>query len=180
MSDHTSDTNQNAAQNGPEFDGAGPADLAALKEQAGKAAEFYERLVRTTADFENFKKRAARDRDEARRNGTESVISRLLPALDNFEMAMVAANQPGTSIDVLRTGVSMIQSQLKAAIVEFGVEEIQATGQTFDPAIHEAVSQQETADVPEGRVVQQIRKGYRMRDRLIRPASVVVARKPSA
>jgi molecular chaperone GrpE len=74
----------------------------------------------------------------------------------------------------------MIQSQLKAAVAEFGVEEINAHGQVFDPAVHEAVSQQETTEVQEGRVVQQMRKGYRLKDRLLRPATVVVARKPAA
>ncbi|HTI69058.1 MAG TPA: nucleotide exchange factor GrpE [Candidatus Limnocylindria bacterium] len=187
MSDNSNDTHQNPGGGVPGYDGAdsgvGPeslADLAALKEQAAKAADYYERLVRTTADFDNFKKRAARDRDEARRSGLESVITRLLPALDNFEMALVATNQAGVSLDTVRTGVTMIQSQLKAAIAEFGVEEVNALGQTFDPAVHEAVSQQETAEVQEGQVVQQLRKGYRLRDRLLRPASVVVSRKPSA
>ena len=176
MSEHYSETSENQAEQG----NTTPADLAALKDQAAKAAEYYERLVRTTADFENFKKRAIRERDDARRSGTESAVAKLLPALDNFEMALAATHQAGVSVETLRTGITMIQSQLKGVISELGVEEINAAGQPFDPAIHEAVSQQETAEAPEGQVVQQLRKGYRMRERLIRPASVVVARKPSA
>jgi molecular chaperone GrpE len=71
----------------------------------------------------------------------------------------------------------MVQSQLKSALVEAGLEEIDAAGKPFDPAQHEAISQQETAEVPEGQVVQQVRKGYKLRDRLLRPAGVIVARK---
>jgi molecular chaperone GrpE len=73
----------------------------------------------------------------------------------------------------------MIQQQLKSILAETGLEEIDAHGKPFDPMLHEAVSQLETADAPEGRVVQQIRKGYKLRDRLLRPAAVVVAKKPS-
>ena len=74
----------------------------------------------------------------------------------------------------------MIHQQLKNVLAEAGLEEVDATGKTFDPNLHEAVSQQETADVPEGQVVQQLRKGYKLRDRLLRPASVVVAKHPTA
>ena len=73
----------------------------------------------------------------------------------------------------------MIQQQLKAALTEAGLEEVDATGKHFDPRFHEAISQQETAEVPEGQVLQQVRKGYKLRDRLLRPASVIVAQKPA-
>ena len=73
----------------------------------------------------------------------------------------------------------MVYNQLKAALAEAGLEEIDASGRPFDPNLHEALSQQETADVPEGQVLRQLRKGYKLRDRLIRPASVVVAKKPA-
>jgi molecular chaperone GrpE len=74
----------------------------------------------------------------------------------------------------------MIQQQLKSALTEAGLEEVEASGKPFDPNLHEAVSQQETPDVPEGRVTQQLRKGYRLRERLLRPATVIVAKKPAA
>jgi molecular chaperone GrpE len=80
----------------------------------------------------------------------------------------------------LQAGIAMIQQQLKGVLAEAGLEEIDANGKPFDPTLHEAVSQLETADAPEGQVVQQIRKGYKLRDRLLRPAAVVVAKKPSA
>lgn len=163
----------------PEAAGANlsPEAVAQLQSQL---AEAQERYVRLYADFENFKKRSTRERDDIRRAAVEGVIGRFLPVLDNFEMAMAAARLPATTLETLRAGVEMIHGQLRGALTEFGVEEIDAAGKPFDPSIHEAVSQQETADVPEGQVVQQVRKGYRLRERLLRPASVVVARPPSA
>jgi molecular chaperone GrpE len=79
----------------------------------------------------------------------------------------------------LQSGIAMIQQQLKSALLETGLEEIDATGKPFDPMLHEAVSQQETTDAPEGHVLQQLRKGYKLRDRLLRPAAVIVAKKPA-
>ena len=112
-------------------------------------------------------------------DAVESVVARFLPVLDNLEAALAAAQQPGAGVENIRTGVSMIHGQFKGAFAEFGVEEIDAVGQPFDPSLHEAVSQLETSDVPEGQVVQQLRKGYRNRERLLRAATVVVARPPS-
>ena len=153
--------------------------LAELKEQAGKAAQYYDQLVRTVADMENFKKRAARDRQDAVKFANEALLERVIPVLDNFDAALAAANAPNTSVESLQSGVNMIQQQLKSAMNEAGLEEIDATGKTFDPNLHEAISQQETADMPEGHVVQQVRKGYKLRERLLRPASVIVAKKPA-
>jgi molecular chaperone GrpE len=153
--------------------------LAELKEQAGKAQQYYEQLLRTTADLENFRKRTARERTEAIKYANESLLEKIIPILDNFEMALTAAGAANTSVESLQSGVSMIHQQLKSAMVGAGLEEIEAGGKPFDPNLHEAISQQETADAPEGQVVQQLRKGYKLRDRLLRPASVVVAKKPS-
>ncbi len=154
--------------------------LAELKLAAARGVEAQERFVRLYADFENFKKRAQRERDDARRTAIESVVTRMLPVVDNFEMALQAAHQPGTTVETLKAGVSMIQGQIRGVLGELGVEEISAVGQPFDPSLHDAVSQIETLEAPEGQVVQQVRKGYRCRDRLLRPASVVVARAPGA
>ena len=153
--------------------------LAELKEQAARAAQYYEQLLRTTADLENFKKRAARERLEAIKYANESLLEKFIPVLDNFEAALAAANAPNTSIQSLQAGVNMIQLQLKSAMSDSGLEEINAAGQPFDPNLHEALSQQETSDVPEGHVVQQVRKGYKLRERLLRPAAVIVAKKPA-
>ena len=149
-----------------------------LKSRAAKADENWERLLRTTADFDNFKKRAAREKQDALRYATEGLISKIIPVLDNFEMALAAAqNSSAEGLKSLQDGVTMIQSQLKSALTDSGLEEVDASGKTFDPNIHEAVSQQESDDVPEGHVLQQLRKGYKIRERLLRPATVIVAKK---
>ena len=157
-----------------------PAQIEELIAQAAKADEHWDRLLRQTADLENFKKRAARERQEAIKFANESMLEKLVPVLDSFDMALAAANQPQTNTaDSLKAGVSMIATQLKAALTESGLEEINSLGAPFDPNWHEAVSQQESAEAPEGQVVQQLRKGYKLRDRLLRPAMVVIAKKPA-
>jgi len=158
-----------------------PQQIEELKLKAAKADEHWERVLRATADLENFKKRAARERQEAIKFANASLLEKLIPALDNLEMALAAANNAEIhSMESLKTGIAMICNQLKAALADTGLEEIDATNQPFDPNLHEAVSHQESADVPEGQVLQQLRKGYKLRERLIRPATVVVARKPDA
>jgi molecular chaperone GrpE len=160
---------------------ATPEQLEELKERASKAEEYWDRLLRQTADFDNFKKRAAREKTDAIKYANEGLLQKLIPILDTFEMALAAASNENAagSAQSLQQGVAMIQSQLRNALLEAGLEEIDATNKVFDPNLHEAVSQKETADVPEGNVVQQMRKGYKFRDRLVRPASVVVAKKPA-
>jgi molecular chaperone GrpE len=154
-------------------------NVQALKERAARAQEHYDQLLRTTADFENFRKRSARERQDALRYANEALLQKLIPVLDNFDMAISAtANAKDGAAQSLQTGVNMILTQLRAALNEAGLEEIDATGKPFDPNFHEAVSQQESADVPEGRVLQQLRRGYKLRDRLLRPATVIVAKKP--
>jgi molecular chaperone GrpE len=162
----------------PEFT---PEQLTELQARAAKADENWERLLRVTADFENFKKRAAREKAEAAQFASAALLQKLLPVLDNFEMAQAAAQTvQGDKLASLQAGIAMIQQQLKSAFAETGLEEIDvANGKPFDPMWHEAVSQVETTDTPEGQVVQQLRKGYRLRDRLLRPASVVVAKRPA-
>ena len=155
--------------------------FAELKERAAKADEHWDRLLRTTADFENFKKRAAREKQDAIKFANESLLQKLIPVLDHFDMALAAAqNAQADGVQSLHAGINMIYQQLKTLLVETGLEEVDAAGQRFDPNLHEAVSQKETAEVPEGQVVEQLRKGYKFRDRLLRPASVIVAKHPAA
>ena len=154
--------------------------LEELKQRAAKADESWERLLRTTADFDNYKKRAAREKQEAVKFANEGLLQKLVPVLDSFDMAMAATqNNQAESVQSLQTGISMVQEQLKTALAEAGLEEVDAAGKRFDPNLHEAVSQQETAEVAEGQVLQQLRKGYKLRDRLLRPASVIVAKAPA-
>jgi molecular chaperone GrpE len=151
-----------------------------LKAKAAKADEHWDRLLRSVADLENFKKRAARERQEAIRFANASLLEKLIPALDNFDMALAASTAEAASVESLKTGITMIYNQLKGALAEAGLEEIDAANRAFDPNLHEAVAQEESPATPEGHVVRQLRKGYKLRDRLIRPAGVVVARKPAA
>jgi molecular chaperone GrpE len=154
--------------------------LEALQAEAARARENWDRLLRVTADFENFKKRAARERQDAVKYANESLIQKLLPVLDNFEMAEAATQATdGDGLESLQAGIAMVHQQIKSTLLEAGLEEVDATGQPFDPNLHEAVSQQESTEVPEGHVVQQLRKGYKLKDRLLRPASVVVAKHPA-
>src|SRR6185503_14044563 len=159
---------------------ASPEQLAELKERAAKADEHWNRLLRTTADFENFKKRATREKQDAIKFANETLLQKLIPILDNFDMALSAAQSAQSdAVQSLQTGVNMIHQQFKNVMAEAGLEEVDANGKAFDPNLHEAVSQQETAEVPEGQVVQQLRKGYKLRDKLLRPATVIVAKKPA-
>jgi molecular chaperone GrpE len=192
MKDSETEIEKTDMENGPE--GADPAEplvaleaatvtpeqFEELKARAAKADEHWQRLLRTAADFENFKKRAVREKQEGIRFANESLIQNLIPLLDNFDSALAATQTAETdSVQSLQTGIAMIYQQLRKVLADAGLEEVDAAGKVFDPNLHEAVSQKETDEVPEGHVAQQLRKGYKLRDRLLRPASVVVA-KPAA
>ena len=153
---------------------AGPETLTEAQEAI---AELNERIVRLTADFDNFRKRAQREKDEARQFANQGLLEKLLPVLDNFEMALTAVKDADPSV---RDGVRMILDQLLGVLKESGVEPVDAMGQPFDPNLHEALSQEETTEVEEGTVVQQVQRGYKLNDRLVRPARVVVAKAPGA
>ena len=158
-----------------------PEAIEELKSQAAKTKDYWDQFLRVTADFDNFKKRAAREKIDASKFANESLLQKLIPVLDNFDSALNAAQTAqNTSTQSLQTGIAMIHQQLKAVLAEAGLEEIDASQKPFDPNWHEALSERESADVPEGHVAQQLRKGYKLRDRLIRPAGVVVAKRPAA
>jgi molecular chaperone GrpE len=168
-----------------------PEQIEELQSRAAKADENWDRLLRTTADLDNYKKRAAREKIESAQYALFSLLQKLLPVLDNFEMALAAAqtahqahpdatNVGNDKLASLRSGIVMVQQQLKAALTEAGLEEIDAAGQPFDPNFHEAIAHQESTDTPEGHVSQQLRKGYKFKERLLRPATVMVAKKPEA
>jgi molecular chaperone GrpE len=145
-------------------------DLAAAK---AEAAANWDKFLRAAADLDNYRKRVARERDELIRSTRESVISTLLPALDNLERAL-DHSEDGTP---LHEGLLQVQKQFQRALAEFGLSEIIAKpGDPFDPAIHEAVSQIESAEHPEGTIVEQLHSAYKIADRLLRPARVVVSK----
>jgi molecular chaperone GrpE len=150
-------------------------DLAARLTKAERQREEYLLLARQTqADFENYQKRAARDREQERRYAQSPLALALLPALDNLERALAAARQAGDNGPLVQ-GVALVQSQLLDALRRNGVTPIEAKGQPFDPNKHEAVMQQPSADQPPGTVLQVLQPGYQLHDRVLRPASVVVS-----
>jgi molecular chaperone GrpE len=145
-------------------------ELETLKTQA---AENWDKFLRTAAEFENYRKRVGREREELVRFTRESVIAALLPALDNLERALDHSPE-GTP---LHDGLLQVQKQFQRALGESGLTEIIAKpGDPFDPTIHEAVSHIESADHPEGTVIEQLHSAYKLGDRLLRPARVVVSK----
>lgn len=153
-----------------------PDELKELRIKATKSEEYYERLLRQVAETDNLRKRLAKEKQDAIRYANESLIEKLLPTMDSFDMAISAANLSNeNTIDSLKKGVEMVHVQLKRTLEETGLTEINATGEIFNPALHEAISRKETNEAADGTVIEQIRKGYQLNERLVRPASVIVA-----
>ncbi|MCG3146784.1 MAG: Protein GrpE [Verrucomicrobiae bacterium] len=144
-----------------------------LTEAQAAAAANWDKFLRATADFDNYRKRVTRERDELIRNARENLITALLPALDNLERALEHSPE-GTP---LHDGLLQVQKQFARSLAEFGLAEITVNpGTTFDPNLHEAVSQVESTDHPDGSVVEQLQSAYKLGDRLLRPARVVVSK----
>ena len=161
------------------------ADDSVVEEEANKepsleeqVAEWRERAIRSAADLENFRKRMEREKGEARRYANQSLLEELLPVLDNFHMGLDAASADAESM--IFRGMEMVKKQLDDFLSGQGVEEVAAEGKMFDPAVHEAVSQEDCEASPEGSVLRVIRRGFQMGERLLRPANVVVSRTPQA
>ena len=153
-----------------------PDELKELRIKASKSEEYYERLLRQVAETDNLRKRLAKEKQDAIRYANESLIEKLLPTMDSFDMAISAANSSNeNTIDSLKKGVEMVHVQLKRTLEDTGLTEINATGEIFNPALHEAISRKETNEATDGTVIEQIRKGYQLNERLVRPASVIVA-----
>lgn len=142
-----------------------------------EAAKWKELSLRTAAEMDNLRKRTAREREEAVRYANQRLLEDLLPVIDNFEMGMQAASQDQKSM--IYIGMDMVRRQLNDFLTNQGVQEIPTTG-LFDPNLHDAVSQEDCANGEEGRILRVIRRGYKLRDRLLRPASVVVSKLPTS
>ena len=138
---------------------------------------FRDLALRSQADFENYKKRAAREKDEAIKYANSTLLEKLIPIVDNFELGLEAARAEGENSPVF-SGMSMVLKQLMDFLTENGLQPIDATGQKFDPNLHEAIAHEPSEEFPEGVVVRQTRRGYRMKDRLLRPSSVAVSSGP--
>lgn len=135
-----------------------------------------DQLLRTVADFDNYRKRAAREKEEAIKFANESFLEQLLPVIDSFELGIEAATKHQSDHNAIVQGMQLAFNQLLNVLKQFGVETIHAEGELFNPHLHEAVSYQETETTSDGIVLQQLRKGYKFKERLLRPASVVVAK----
>jgi len=145
--------------------------------QAAQAVELKDRLLRAQAEWDNSRKRIMRDKEDAVRYAGEAILERLLPVLDNFEMGMEAA-KTATDPKAIAQGLEMVLAQFKQVLRDAGVEPIDAVGHPFDPHRHEALGHHESSEHPEGHVLMQMRKGYKLKDRLLRAASVFVAKPP--
>ena len=155
---------------------------AALREERDKLRD---QLLRTAADFDNFRKRTRKDLEEAERRGKEDVIREVLPVLDNLERALgastsLAADAGAAEVKAIMDGVKMVLKLFEDQAGRMGLSKVKAVGERFDPSVHDAIQQVETDEHPAGTVMQEIVAGYRLGDKLVRPAMVVVARKPAA
>jgi len=143
--------------------------------QMAEVAKWKDATLRAQADLDNYRKRVAREREEDFKRAQAVLLERLLPVLDNFELGMMEVRKadPKSPIAV---GMEMIERQLKEFMSASGVEAIETEGVKFDPNLHEAVSQEESASAPEGHIIRQLRRGFRLRDRLLRAAMVIVSK----
>ncbi len=147
-----------------------------LKSKEQEAQENYDRLLRVSAEFENYKKRASREMEEFRKFSNQSLIKEMLSVVDNLELAMKSTNGHKTIDKGLLDGLEMTHKKILKVFEKFNVKPISAKGQPFDPTFHEAVMQEETDEYPGNTVINELQKGYLIHDRLLRPSMVVVAK----
>ena len=136
--------------------------------------DYYERLLRKTAEFDNYRKRVERERRELVQGAAGDVLSELLPILDNFERALQA--DAGTDVEAYRKGVELIRKQLLDLLARRGATPIDAVGKDFDPNFHQAITHEESPGKRDGEVIEELQKGYMLGERLLRPAMVKVAK----
>jgi len=140
-----------------------------------EAKETYDRLLRVSADFENYKKRSSREMEEFRKYANQALLKEMLSVVDNLELAINSSNDGKKADQTLIDGLNLTLNEILRVFEKFNVKPIEAQGKSFDPAYHEAVLREETDDYPENSVISEFQKGYLIHDRLLRPAMVVVA-----
>ena len=148
---------------------------AALEEAKNKLLESEDKVLRLAADFENTKKRLEREREMSLKYAEENILRELLPGIDNIERAMDQAREVN-SVESLLQGVELTRDGLVATLEKFGVKAIDSIGAPFDPNIHEALAMEETSDMDPNMVLREYQKGYTYKDRLLRPAKVIVSK----
>ena len=152
-------------------DAGEPVSRVEFEQLKGERDQLLDRLARMQAEFDNARKRAERERIEFRDIATGNVVDQFLPVIDNFQLALSATG----NTDQLRSGVALIVKQMEETLQRMQVNAIPAVGEPFDPRVHEALGSVEREDIPDQHVAEEIRRGYRLRDRLLRPALVRVA-----
>ena len=155
--------------------------IAALAEELQSLKQEYEALddrhVRLQADFENFRRRGLRERQEAHNYGHQNLVKDLLATVDNLERAIQhSAGSDGGDLQSLLQGIALVHREFLGALAKHGVSKVEAAGKPFDPSVHEAMGQIEAEDVPANTVVQVLQEGYQLRERMLRPARVMVSR----
>ena len=141
-----------------------------------EAKENHDRLLRVSAEFENYQKRAAREMNDFRKFANESFVKAMLPVVDNLDRAIESSSNDKHADSSMLEGVNMTLKEILKVFEQFGVKPFESVGKTFDPSLHQAVMQEETETHPENSVVKELQKGYMMHDRLLRPAMVVVSK----
>lgn len=167
---------ENAAADVEEASGELKVVLQQMSKLQAEKDDLHQTLVRRQADFENFRKRIERERQEDTRRSAMIVLEGLLPVLDAFERALAAPVDPG--FEQHRVGYELIYKQLWEGMSRHGLERIEAAGKPFDPFVHQAIERVETTDYPDGTVMEEFQRGYKMRDKVIRPSMVRVASNP--
>src|SRR6202161_2701327 len=155
-------------------EGAGQVAQTQIEQLTAERDRLLDRLARLQAEFENARKRAERERTEFRDYATGSVVEQFLPVVDNFELALKST---GTA-EQLRQGVELIVKQMEEILRQLQVNPIPTVGEQFDPRVHEALGSVERDDLPDQHVAEEVRRGYRLRERLLRPALVRVVHNP--
>lgn len=145
-----------------------------FEEVQQKADENYQRFLRAQADLDNFRRRTRSDKEEAAKYASMKLIEQLLPVIDNFERAL-ASSQSNADYDSLVKGIEMISRQISQAVEQEGLKAIEAVGQPFNPDFHEAIMQVESEEHEEGIIVEEVQKGYMLKDRVLRPTMVKVS-----
>lgn len=145
-------------------------------EQLKRSDEYYQRLIRMQADFENYRRRVGKEKEELLKFAAEDLIVKLLPVLDNFERALAAPNEDNQNTSKFKEGIEMIYRQFIDVLVKEGLSIIPAVGQQFDPVNHEVILQEEIEGQPDNNIIEELRRGYFFKGKVIRPAWVKVAR----
>ena len=153
-----------------------PVDMLAAAQM--EAVEARQDMLRMQADMENLRKRLVREQEKARRRTLERFMGDLLPVRDSLERGLEAASDPAASVEALREGKELIMKMLTKVMGDHGLQTIDPSGEAFDPEKHEAMTMLPSPDHDENTVIDVLEKGYQLHDRLIRPAKVVVSRKP--